>query len=249
MATIYRQGDRGVVVKQIQKALRLAGFGVIDDGIWGPITTEAVVAFQRAKGLKADGLAGPATIAKMGITATVQAVTPSPKAQTIEHNGIILKKSRRRIDYIAIHCTASREGQPLTVEQIRADHKRKGWADIGYHYVVTLDGKVHLGRDVDQSGAHVTGYNAHSIGIAYVGGLENRPGTAYNRLKPKDTRTPAQKAALLSLLLDLRRLYPDARIQGHRDFSPDKNHNGVISVDEYIKACPSFDAKAEYRKV
>ena len=123
------------------------------------------------------------------------------------------------------------------------------FVDIGYHYVVTLDGRVHLGRDVDQAGAHVSGYNANSIGVVYVGGLENRPGTPYNKLKPKDTRTDAQKEALLSLLIDLRKLYPQAVIQGHRDFSPDRNHNGTIEPSEWIKACPSFDAKTEYRKL
>ena len=237
MVTVYKQGDRGTVVKQIQKALKLAGFGVADDGIWGPVTTEAVKAFQVSKGLNADGLAGPATLARLGITATVQAVTPAAKPATIQHDGIVLKKSKRRIDYIAVHCTASREGQAQTVNQIRAEHKRQGWSDIGYHYVVTLDGKVHLGRDVDIAGSHVKNYNANSIGVVYVGGLENKPNVAYRQLKAKDTRTPAQKAALLSLLMDLRKLYPYAKIQGHRDF-PNAH-----------KDCPSFDAKSEYRKV
>lgn len=237
MATVYKQGDRGAVVKQIQKALKQAGFGVIDDGIWGPVTTEAVRAFQRSKGLKDDGLAGPATLAKLGITATVQAVTPSKTPYTIQHRGIVLKKSKRRIDEIIIHCTASPEGQAKTVEDIRRQHKAKGWSDIGYQYVVYLDGTVHIGRDVDIAGAHAEGHNANSIGVVYVGGLENRPGVAYNRLKAKDTRTDAQKAALISLLMDLRKLYPYARIIGHRD------------VDTHGKECPSFNAKFTYRNI
>ena len=248
MATIYKQGDRGTVVKQIQRALKQAGYGVADDGIWGPITTEAVKAFQKAKGLKQDGLVGPATLAKLGISAAVNAVTPS-KPCTILHNGIVLKKSRRRIDWIVVHCTATPEGQAKTVDQIRAEHKRQGWSDIGYHYVVTLDGRVHLGRDVDIAGSHVSGYNANSIGVVYVGGLENDPRKAYKDLKAKDTRTDAQKASLMSLLMDLRKLYPYAKIQGHRDFSPDKNHNGTIEPWEWIKDCPSFDAKMAYRNI
>lgn len=245
MATTYRQGSKGAIVKQIQKVV-----GAYPDGIWGAVTTECVRNWQAAHGLEADGIVGVKTLAKMGLQATAQAVTPSAKASTIEGpNGIALKKSRRRIDYIAVHCTASREGQAMTVEQIRAGHKEKGWSDIGYHYVVTLDGRVHLGRDVDVAGAHVSGYNSNSIGISYVGGLENRPGVAYNKLKAKDTRTKAQKAALLSLLMDLRKLYPYAKIQGHRDFSPDRNGNGTIEPSEWIKACPSFDAKTEYRMI
>lgn len=230
MATIYRLGSRGEVVKQIQKALHL-----VPDGVFGPLTQEALVTWQREHGLTADGLAGPGTLARL--------------LPTVAKNVLHMKKSRRTITDIVIHCTASREGQAMTVEQIRAEHKKQGWADIGYHYVIGLNGETWNGRDVDLVGAHVSGHNAHSIGIAYVGGLENRPGVAYNKLKAKDTRTNAQKAALLSLLVDLRKLYPKAKISGHRDFSPDKNHNGVIEPQEWIKSCPSFDAKTEYRRI
>ena len=253
MATIYREGDRGTVVKQIQKALKQSGFGVVDDGIWGPITTEAVTAFQKAMGLKNDGLAGPATLAKLGISTVTQAVTPSKNAQSVVYNGfggsLSLKKSKRRIDYIVVHCTATPEGQGRTVEQIRSQHKAQGWNDIGYHYVVALDGRVFQGRDVDLAGAHVSGYNAHSIGVVYVGGLENDPKKTYQQLKAKDTRTPQQKQALLGLMAALKRLYPNAKIRGHRDFSPDKNGNGVVEPWEFIKECPSFDAKEEYKSI
>lgn len=232
-----------MVVSQIQKIV-----GAYTDGIWGAVTTECVRKWQRENGLTADGLVGPATLAVMGITAVTQAVTPSTKG-SIRHGDIVLKKSKRRIDYIAVHCTATREGQAMTVTDIRSQHRRQGWSDIGYHYVVTLDGKVYLGRDVDQAGAHVSGYNANSIGVVYVGGLENDPRKEYAQLKAKDTRTNAQKAALMSLLVDLRKLYPYAKIQGHRDFSPDKNHNGTIESSEWVKECPSFDAKTEYKKI
>lgn len=228
--TIYRLGSRGEAVKQIQKALHL-----VPDGVFGPLTQEALVTWQREHGLTPDGLAGPATLARL--------------LPTVAKNVLHMKKSRRTITDIVIHCTASREGQAMTVEQIRAEHKKNGWSDIGYHYVIGLNGEMWNGRDVDLVGAHVSGHNAHSIGIAYVGGLENRPGVPYNKLKAKDTRTNAQKTALLSLLMDLRKLYPKAKISGHRDFSPDKNHNGVIEPQEWIKSCPSFDAKTEYRQI
>lgn len=244
MATVYKEGDRGAVVKQIQKAV-----GAYPDGVWGPVTTECVKRWQKAHGLSPDGLAGPKTLALMGISAAVQAVTPSKPAYAVGCCGIALKKSRRRIDWIVVHCTATPEGQARTVDQIRSQHRAQGWSDIGYHYVVTLDGKVHLGRDADLAGAHVSGYNANSIGVVYVGGLENDPGKPYKLLEAKDTRTEAQKTALLSLLKALRKLYPYARIQGHRDFSPDRNGNGVVEPSEWLKACPSFDAQKEYRTV
>lgn len=245
----YKEGSKGTVVKQIQRAV-----GCYPDGIWGRLTTEAVKAWQREHGLTADGIAGPKTLAAMGLAAVTQQQTQPAGALgsvTACYGGraITLKRSKRRIDYIAIHCTATPEGQDLTVEQIRKQHKKQGWSDIGYHYVVYRDGTVHQGRDVDVSGAHVSGYNSYSIGIAYVGGLEDKPGVAYSRLKAKDTRTDQQKASLLALLMDLRKLYPKATIQGHRDFSPDLNHNGTIEPSEWIKDCPSFDAKRAYRNI
>lgn len=231
-ATIYREGSRGAIVKQIQKAV-----GAYPDGVWGKVTTECVKAWQLSHGLVPDGIAGAKTLALMGATRAVKAVTPSKEPYTIQHGDIALKKSRRHVDYIVVHCTATPEGQARTVEEIRAEHIRQGWSDIGYHYVVDLEGEAHLGRDADIAGAHVSDHNSNSIGVVYVGGLENDPSKKYSQLKAKDTRTDRQKAALISLLIDLRKLYPYATILGHRDFQ------GVR------KDCPSFDAKKEYHNV
>jgi hypothetical protein len=215
----YKVGAKGAMVKKIQQAVKC-----YPDGIFGRLTEEAVKVWQKEHGLTADGIVGVATLAKM-----FPAI-------------FVLKKSRRKITDIVVHCTASKEGVPLTVERIREMHKANGWSDIGYHYVVDLYGDVHNGRDVDISGAHVSGHNAHSIGVVYVGGLDGGG-------KCKDTRTQAQKAALLSLLIDLKMMYPDAKISGHRDFSPDLNHNGIIEPKEWIKECPCFDAKKEYERL
>ena len=134
----------------------------------------------------------------------------------------------RSIDKIIVHCSATREGQHVTVQQIRQWHLQRNFADIGYHYVIYLDGTVHKGRPLEKAGAHCKGYNAHSIGICYVGGLDRQG-------KPKDTRTAAQKAALLSLIRELRQRFPRATVHGHREFAN--------------KACPCFDAKKEYSQV
>ena len=208
------------MVKRIQRAV-----GCYPDGIWGRLTTESVKAWQQAHKLKADGIAGPATLTAMGLQAVRDSAT------------VGAKKSRREITDIIVHCSATPEGKAYTVEDIRKWHKQQGWSDIGYHYVVELDGSVRPGRNVDISGAHCEGHNAKSIGICYVGGLENKPGVPTPKQKAKDTRTDAQKAALLALLMDLRKLYPKARIVGHRDY------------DTKGKECPSFDAKNEYRKI
>ena len=206
---LYKLGSKGEDVKQIQKALAGAGLAVIVDGIYGQNTKAAVEVFQREHGLTADGVVGPATLAKL---------IPCR-----------WKKSKRTIREIIVHCTATPEGRNYTVEQCRADHKKQGWSDIGYHYLIYRDGSIHTGRDVDLIGAHCAagGHNTYSIGVAYVGGVAKDGKTA------KDTRTLQQKAALLNLLTDLRRQYPQAKIYGHHDF-------------EKKKDCPSFDAKTEY---
>lgn len=142
-----------------------------------------------------------------------------------------LKKSTRTINYLVVHCSATPEGKPFTVKDIDQWHRARGFKGIGYNYVIYLDGTVHEGRDVNLIPAHVEGHNRDSIGICYIGGCDA------SGKKPKDTRTPQQKAALLELLKALRKLYPNAQILGHRDFA------GVN------KACPSFDAKTEYKQL
>ena len=134
--------------------------------------------------------------------------------------------TKRKITEIIVHCSATAEGRNFTTEDITRWHKAQGWVTIGYHYVVHLDGSVHVGRSMDLAGAHCYGHNKESIGVCYIGGL------AADGRTPKDTRTPEQRAALRKLLADLRAMYPKARIYGHRDFA--------------AKACPCFDAKAEY---
>ena len=142
----------------------------------------------------------------------------------------IEKFNKRRIDYIVVHCSATQEGKDFTAADIDRWHRQRGWRCIGYHYVIELDGSIHKGRDESVIGAHCSGQNTYSIGVCYVGGIDKSG-------KAKDTRTTDQKAALLKLLKELRAKYPKAIIQGHRDFP------GVA------KACPSFDAKSEYKDI
>lgn len=134
----------------------------------------------------------------------------------------------RNIKEIIIHCADTPEGRDDRAEDIRRWHKAQGWSDIGYHYVIDLDGTIEAGRDIETAGAHAQGHNANSIGICYIGGADEQ-------MKPKDTRTDAQKQSLLLLLKYLRQRYPKAQIIGHRDVS--------------TKSCPSFDAKTEYQNI
>ncbi|MDR0541153.1 MAG: N-acetylmuramoyl-L-alanine amidase [Dysgonamonadaceae bacterium] len=131
----------------------------------------------------------------------------------------------RKINKIILHCSATKEGQHITTADIDHWHKARGFSKIGYHFVIYLDGSVHKGRDVEEIGAHVEGQNSNSIGICYIGGL-NSAG------KAKDTRTEAQKKALIQLVSELKKQYPNATVHGHYEFAN--------------KACPCFDVKKEF---
>lgn len=143
----------------------------------------------------------------------------------------------REIKYIAVHCTAS--SQQTTIKELQQEFRRKGWKNPGYHYVVAADGAITQLLDNEKVSNGVKGFNSVSVNVAYIGGIDITG-------KPIDNRTDEQKASLRSLLKLLHKTYPTAVIQGHRDFSPDLNHDGRITPNEYIKACPCFDAKTEY---
>ena len=153
---------------------------------------------------------------------------------------------KQNIDAIVIHCTASKAGQDIRAADIDKQHQERGFAMIGYNYVVDLDGTVEDGRPLSRDGAHCNtaglsgkSYNKHSIGIVYVGGLDENG-------NPADTRTPEQKQALADLVYRLINEYPIVEVIGHRDASPDKNGNGKIERNEWIKQCPCFDVRAEF---
>ena len=142
----------------------------------------------------------------------------------------------RKIKYIAVHCTAG--SQKSTVNDLLAEFRKKGWKAPGYHYVITEDGKIHQLLDTEKVSNGVKGYNSVTVNIAYTGGMDG-----------VDNRTDEQKKSLVVLLKLLRKRYPDAVIQGHRDFSTDRNGNGKIEKNEWIKKCPGFDAKTEYKGI
>ena len=131
----------------------------------------------------------------------------------------------RTIKEIIVHCADTPDGRDNKAADIKRWHKAQGWKDIGYHYVIDLDGTIEPGRPLETAGAHCTGHNANSIGVCYIGGCDAK-------MQPKDTRTDEQKASLILLLKYLVAKYPGAKIYGHKDFAQ--------------KACPSFDAKKEY---
>lgn len=144
----------------------------------------------------------------------------------------------RKIDLIVLHCSATPPDVNLTAQDLEREHRRRGFDGCGYHYYVRRDGQICSMRPVEKAGAHVRGYNANSIGVCYEGGLDAQG-------RPADTRTPEQRHSLRVLIRVLLKDYPGCRVVGHRDLSPDRNGNGVVEPEEWLKACPCFDVCRE----
>lgn len=130
----------------------------------------------------------------------------------------------RSVDYIAVHNSATPASMDIGAEEIDVWHRQRGWLGIGYHYVIRRDGTLETGRPEEQPGAHVRGFNQRSIGIVLVGGTKPDAKT------PETNFTEEQYITLRILIDDLKARYPDATVQGHRDFP------------RVHKACPGFDA-------
>ncbi len=130
----------------------------------------------------------------------------------------------RKIKEIIIHCSDTPAGRNVTIHDIDRWHRQNGWSGVGYHYVIHLDGSIHIGRPLAERGAHCYGHNRHSIGICYIGGRDQG--------KPRDTRTAEQRAALRTLVAELKQQFPSATVHGHNEFA--------------AKACPCFNVKKEF---
>lgn len=147
----------------------------------------------------------------------------------------------REINHIAIHCSATQPN--AKVENIQKYWKEVlGWHAPGYHDIISADGTIHDLLPYQEISNGVKGFNHDTVNVCYIGGID-RSG------HPTDTRTPQQKEALIKLLTELKELFPLALIQGHRDFSPDLDGDGIIEECEWVKSCPSFDAKSEYASI
>ena len=153
----------------------------------------------------------------------------------------------RRIKHIVIHCSA---GFAPVDKVVKFWKEKLKWTSVGYHYFIDEDGTVHQLADIANTTNGVAGFNKNSIHISYQGGVEKT-----NTSIPKDSRTVAQKKAfeaiITAVLLEVAKhqSIEEIEIKGHRDFSPDKNKNGIIEKWERIKECPSFDAIPEYQRL
>lgn len=143
---------------------------------------------------------------------------------------------RKATDLIVVHSTGTLGGADKHARDIDRMHRQRGLNGIGFHYVIALDGGIEKGRPEDCIGAHAQGYNATSVAVAYVGGVDHGGFAA-------DTRTAAQKMALARLVMELRHRYPEARVVGQRDLP---NETGRADAFVWVKNSPGFDAVAEF---
>jgi N-acetylmuramoyl-L-alanine amidase len=211
----------------------------LPDGIPGPKTTDEIKRFQKDYGLVVDGIAGKQTIAAMKqAQASPKPAKPEPDKEAMQFpasvgtpqasgakpppnvSSLKLLDTARAIKELIWHCAATPEGKDFTVEDIRSWHKQRGWSDIGYHFVVYRDGRIMVGRPVGQIGAHCEGHNTGAVGCCYIGGV------SADGKKPKDTRTPEQRASMLWLTEQLVKKFPITQVTGHNQYA--------------AKACPSF---------
>jgi len=137
---------------------------------------------------------------------------------------------RKATYHIVVHCSASPEGRDDSAEDIDRWHVERGWRAIGYHYVIRLDGAIETGRPEDTVGSHASVYNATSVGICLIGGVD-----ADDKDKAKDTFTEQQLTSLELLLDRLMKKYPRAILSGHRD------------LDDR-KSCPAFNVRKWWKE-
>ena len=180
----------------------------------------------RSNDLSVDGIAGAKTWSKLGYE-TADEVTPG---------GRTIKK-------IILHCSATPEGEDYSIDTIDHSHKARNFSYyidpdtkekhyIGYHYIIKRDGTIVRCRPENVRGCHTSNHNYDSIGICYIGGCPARSVKDWNK-QGKDTRTEAQKASINKLVRELKGKYGNPEVYGHRDFA--------------AKACPSFDARTEFK--
>lgn len=155
----------------------------------------------------------------------------------------MLQASKRNIKYIVVHCTAGMQNE--SIEDLIKGFRLRGWNNNGYHIVVDGNGTSHYITPLDKIANGVQGHNSDSIHVSYMGGVAKVKG----KLITVDNRTDAQKATLVKELTTLKKLHPNAMILGHRDLSPDLNHNGIIEPKEWVKQCPCFYAIPEYKNI
>jgi len=136
-------------------------------------------------------------------------------------------KTKRKINKLIIHCSATPPDMDVGVKELRAWHIERGFKDIGYHHVIKRNGEIEEGRHIDLVGAHCKGQNTGSIGVCMVGGVDE-----HNR--PESNFTSEQWRTIENYARIFKASFPYATIHGHNEYAN--------------KACPSFDVQEWLKK-
>lgn len=135
---------------------------------------------------------------------------------------------RKKTNYIVIHCAFTKPEMDIGAKEIDQWHRDRGFEKIGYQDVIRRNGQVEVGRDSDEVGAHVQGFNSESVGICMVGGMDKK-----NR--PENNFTEDQFKSLRRLVKFYMTKYPKAMVVGHYELDPKK-------------PCPCFDVQEWLRE-
>ena len=141
-----------------------------------------------------------------------------------------LEKSRRKIARVVVHCSATPQGRYHDAHDIHRWHKEppNNWAGVGYHYILLDSGEIQQGRNIHYQGVHAKGYNVGSLAICLIGGLND------DMIATDNAFTLDQILRLESVLKELRKMYPDADILGHRDLPNVNKACPCLNVSNYI---------------
>lgn len=142
------------------------------------------------------------------------------------------------IKYIVVHCSATKPVQDIGLKELDVMHKQRGFESCGYHFIIRQNGVIEIGRPLAVQGAHVggVGHNHDSWGVCLVGGLDAKG-------SPMATFGQPQMQSAASIIHGLILRAPTAQVLGHRDLSPDKDGDGVVESQEWLKQCPCFDTR------
>jgi len=144
----------------------------------------------------------------------------------------------RDIDKIIIHCSATKPDMDIGVVEIDQWHRLRGFDGVGYHTIIRRNGYKEQGRPLIRVGAHARGFNAHSIGICMVGGVDENN-------KPENNFAMEQFRTLIDELIVLKEQFPDAEILGHRDLPGVNKDCPCINVGAWIASgTKSYEAAA-----
>lgn len=240
---ILKVGSKGKEVIELQTLLGIKN----PDGIFGKITEQKVIEFQKKNKLTPDGIVGSKTWTKLleskenkvvpiynsdnkedfsdpeeeMLVSNQKEEVPTSKYVTELINLIQKSKITRSVNKVIFHCTATNPN--ATVSSIQKYWKETlKWNSPGYHILVKADGSWTQLQDFNKPTNGVQGHNSRSIHISYIGGIDSKG-------KSLDTRTEEQKLILEYSYILLKEKIKNVTFHGHYEFSN--------------KSCPSFNVQ------